>query len=128
MEGFKGSGRRHNPLEIRELLQHRRAIHQRRLRQEVQRLTAAAVALGVQRVILFGSLVRHDGYLTSDLDLLIVWDTPLGFLDRTVELYRRLQPRVAADFIAYTPAEMERMSHTPFVRRVLAEGRVLFET
>ncbi len=115
-------------MELRQLLRHRRAIHQQTLKQEVQRLTAAAAALGVQRVILFGSLARHDGDLTSDLDLLIVWDTPLGFLDRTVELYRRLQPRVAADFIAYTPAEMERMSDTPFVKRVLAEGRILFET
>ncbi len=127
MEGSKGI-EGHNLFEIRKLLRRRRAIHQQALKQEVQRLTAAAAALGVQRVILFGSLARHDGHLTSDLDLLIVWDTPLGFLDRTVELYRRLQPRVAADFIAYTPAEMERMSHTPFVQRALAEGKVLFET
>ena len=128
MEGFMGSGQRNDLLEIRQLLRHRRAIHQQTLRQEVERLTAAAAALGVQRVILFGSLTRHDGNLTSDLDLLIVWDTPLDFLERTVELYRRLQPRVAADFIVYTPAEMERMIHTPFVRRALEEGKVLYET
>jgi len=97
------------------------------LQEETQRLTAAAAALGVRRVILFGSLARREGGLTSDLDLLIVWDTPLSFLERTVELYRRLKPCVAADLLVYTPAEMERMAHTPLVRRALAEGKVLYE-
>lgn len=61
------------------------------------------------------------------MDLLIVWETPLDFLERTVELYHRLQPRVAADFLVYTPAEMERMTSTPLVRRALEEGKVLYE-
>jgi predicted nucleotidyltransferase len=95
--------------------------------QEVERLTAAAVELGVQRIVLFGSLVRQKPRLTSDLDLLIVWDTSLDFLARTAELYRRLQPRVSADLLVYTPDEMERMVHRPFVRRALEEGRVLYE-
>ncbi len=93
----------------------------------MERLTAAAAALGVQRVVLFGSLARSQGGLTSDLDLLIVWDTPLGFLERTMDLYRRLRPRVAADLLVYTPAEMERMRHNPLMRRALEEGRVLYE-
>jgi hypothetical protein len=59
--------------------------------------------------------------------LLIVWDTPLGFLERTVELYRQLQPRVAADLLVYTPGEMEKMRETPLVRRALEEGKVLYE-
>lgn len=95
--------------------------------QELERLTAAAVELGVQRIVLFGSLVRQKPCLTSDLDLLIVWDTSLDFLARTAELYRRLQPRVSADLLVYTPDEIERMVHRPFVRRALEEGRVLYE-
>jgi len=109
------------------LLRRRREAHREALRQEVERLTAAAAALGVQRVVLFGSLARSEGGLTSDLDLLIVWDTPLGFLERTVDLYRRLRPRVAADLLVYTPAEMEKMRHNPLVRQALEEGRVLYE-
>jgi predicted nucleotidyltransferase len=97
------------------------------IHEEVDRLVAAAAALGVKRVVLFGSLARGQVRMTSDVDLLIVWNTPLGFLERTVELYRRLQPRVAADFLVYTPAEMEGMIDTPLVRRALAEGKVLYE-
>jgi len=51
--------------------------------------------------------------IASDLDLIIIWDTPLGFLERTVELYRRLRPRVATDLLVYTPSEMERMVDAP---------------
>ena len=116
-----------NVLTIRDLLRQRRKAHQKDLWQEVERLTSGAVEMGARRVILFGSLLRKRPALTSDLDLLIVWDTPLGFLERTAELYRRLQPRVSADLLVYTPAEWEHMVHTPLVRRALAEGRVLYE-
>ena len=114
-------------LKVRQLLQNRREEHQEALRKEADRLTAAASKLGVKRIVLFGSLMRREPRLTSDLDLLIIWDTPLGFLERTVELYRRLQPRVSTDLLVYTSSEMKRMIHAPFVRRVLEEGRVLYE-
>lgn len=111
----------------RQLLQQRRTAHRQALRQEAERLATEAAALGVQRVILFGSMARDEDGLMSDLDLLIVWDTSLSFLERTVELYRRLQPCVATDLLVYTPAEMETMAQTPLVRRALQEGRVLYE-
>jgi predicted nucleotidyltransferase len=116
-----------NILNVWQLLQHRREEHRRALWDEVDRLTTAASKLGVRQIVLFGSLLRGEPGLTSDLDLLIVWDTPLDFLERTVELYRRLQPRVATDFLVYTPKEMEQMKNTPLVRRALDEGRVLYE-
>lgn len=114
-------------LNVRKVLQHRREEHQKALWQEVDRLSAVASELGVRRVILFGSLLKKRPGLTTDLDLLIVWDTSLSFLERTVELYRRLQPRVATDLLVYTSKEMERMIHTPLVRRALEEGKVLYE-
>ena len=114
-------------LNVRQLLQKRREEHQKALWQEVGRLSAAASELGVRRIILFGSLLKKRPGLTSDLDLLIVWDTSLSFLERTVELYRRLQPRVATDLLVYTSKEMERMIHTPLVRRALEEGKVVYE-
>ncbi len=108
-------------------LSERRKAHRQALQQELVRLTQAAASIGLQRMVLFGSASRGTAGLMSDLDLLIVWDTPLDFLARTVELYRRLQPRVAVDLLVYTPAEMERMADTPLVRRALAEGKVLYE-
>jgi predicted nucleotidyltransferase len=111
-------------MRIRDLLRHRRAVHRERLWREAERLAAAE--LGVQRVVLFGSLLRDRPGLTSDVDLLMVWDTPLDFVERVAELYRLLQPRVAADLLAYTPREMEHMRRKAFVRQALAEGKVLY--
>lgn len=114
--------------QIRRTLGLRRQRHREALQQEAGRLAASAMAEGVERVVLFGSVGRGEpAGLSSDLDLLVVWDTPLGFLERTLELYRRLQPRVAADLLVYTPEEMTRMRHTPMVRQALAEGKVLYE-
>ena len=123
----KGIVEKENILNVRQLLQHRREEHERTLWEEATRLTAAASELGVRRVILFGSLLEKKPGLTSDLDLIIVWETPLGFLERTVELYRRLQPRVATDLLVYTPSEMDRMVDTPLVKRALEQGKVLYE-
>lgn len=117
----------HDPFRVRQVLRRRREAHRRILWEEVERLTREAAALGVRRVILFGSLLRHAGDLTSDVDLLMVWDTPLGFVERTAELYRRLQPRVAVDLLVYTPSELERKMSTPWIRRIIDEGRVLHE-
>ena len=112
---------------IQQVLRKRREDHRKALQEELKRLTEAASRIGVRRIIQFGSSVRGNLGLTSDLDLLIVWDTPLDFLERTVDLYRRLLPRVAVDMLVYTPDEMVKMRHTPLVRKALEEGRVIYE-
>jgi len=112
--------------EIRQKLHARRLRHVSTLRQEASRLAEAAADLGAERVVLFGSLVSGNPGLASDVDLLIVWDTPLGTLERIAELYRRLAPQAPVDLLVYTPQEMETMADRPFVRRALAEGKVLY--
>ncbi len=57
-------------LNMRQVLQRRRETHRKTLQQDVERLTTAAAALGVQRVVLFGSLARQEARLTSDLDFM----------------------------------------------------------
>ncbi len=111
----------------RESQQQQRAQRARALRQEAERLAATAAELGAQQVVLFGSLARGTPALTSDVDLLIVWDTPLDFVTRTVEIYRQLQPCEAVDLLVYTPDEMTWMADRPFIRNALREGTVLYE-
>ena len=81
----------------------------------------------VQQVILFGSYATGRQDLFTDLDLLVVMHSPLDFITRTVELARRLRASVALDLVVYTPAEMQRMRHRPFVRHILKTGKVLYE-
>ncbi len=112
--------------EIQRWLRERREAQRMEMEAELSRLVEMLKAMGVQRIILFGSMARGEAGLGSDLDLLVIWDTPLGFLERTVELYRRLQPRVAVDLLVYTPQEMARMADRPLIRRALMEGKVLY--
>jgi len=81
----------------------------------------------VQKVILFGSYAAGRRDLLTDLDILVVMDSPLDFVARNVELARCLRAGVALDLLAYTPQEMERMRDRPFLRHVLKTGKVLYE-
>lgn len=81
----------------------------------------------VQQVILFGSYAEGRADLLTDLDLLIVIESPHDFVTRTAELYRDLESSVDLDLLVYTPEELERNRHRPFIRRVLEKGRVLYE-
>ena len=111
---------------LRQRLRERRQRHRDELQREARRLGRRAAALGVERVVLFGSAAWGQPGLTSDLDLLIVWETDLGVVERTVALYRQLRPRVPVDLLVYTPSELQAAAHKPLVRRALEEGEVLY--
>lgn len=81
----------------------------------------------VQKVILFGSYAAGRRDLLTDLDILVVMDSPLDFVARNVELARRLRAGVALDLLVYTPQEMEQMRDRPFLRHALKTGKVLYE-
>jgi predicted nucleotidyltransferase len=81
----------------------------------------------VQLVVLFGSYAAGRKDLFTDLDLLVVMRSSLGFVERTARLYADLRPRVDMDLLVYTPEELDRCRHRPFIRRILQEGKVLYE-
>lgn len=82
-----------------------------------------------RKAIVFGSVARGDADEWSDLDLVIVADTPRSFLDRyrdfegVYDVWRRL------DLLIYTPAEFAEMQAQgrPFIEHVLREGVIVHE-
>jgi len=87
-----------------------------------RRLAPTLDELKVVKAILFGSLSRRTGTRKSDIDLLVVVDTSERFFGRFYDL---LKGR-SVDLLIYTPSELERISHRPFVRRILSEGRKIY--
>lgn len=81
------------------------------------------------KVVLFGSLAGGKTSLWSDIDLVVVKETDLRFLDRIAEVIRLLQPRVGLDLLVYTPQEYDVLAQERlFVRSEIVEkGRVLYE-
>jgi predicted nucleotidyltransferase len=81
----------------------------------------------VERVILFGSYASGRRDLFTDLDLLVVMESELGYVERTADLYRRIQAGVDLDLLAYTPEEFARLRESGFVKHALATGQVIYE-
>ena len=103
-----------------------RVERERELHAELERLVEELKKLGALEIIVFGSMARGKVRAGSDLDLIVVMESEERFPDRMARLYEALQPRVACDILAYTPAEFEQMPERSFlIRRALQEGEVL---
>jgi len=94
----------------------------------VERLIAA---YRPERIILFGSHVCGTADADSDIDLLIVKDTPQRFLDRLDEVRRLVtgtHPGIPFDPIVVTPQELaERLQRgDQFVGGIIRTGEVLY--
>lgn len=84
--------------------------------------------LGVQKAILFGSLVSGRIGQASDLDLILVAPAEEKFTQRSERFYCALKPSVALDLFVYTPDEFRVMAASnPFLRWALATGKVVYE-
>lgn len=93
---------------------------------ELDRLAGLLREMGAGEVWLFGSVARGEVHEGSDLDLLVVMDTALPFVERLAHLYRELKPRMATDLCVYTPEEMAHLRvSNPLVRAALQEEKRL---
>ncbi len=106
----------------------RRKSYQRALAKALQNIVAAlARRPEVERAILFGSYAEGRRDLFTDLDILIVMESPLDFVTRTAEMYRYLASPVDMDLLVYTPEELERNRERGFIRQILEKGKVFYE-
>lgn len=82
-----------------------------------------------QKIILFGSYARGNPRPESDVDMLVVMDTPLKDVQQAIQICQQIQYRFGLDLIVHTPkylAERVKMGDW-FLRDVLKEGKVLYE-
>jgi predicted nucleotidyltransferase len=95
-------------------------------------IIAVAKEIGASKAILFGSFARGSADRRSDVDVIFVQQTDDRFVERPHKalrmLYSRLRGR-AIDVLIYTPEEFDDMVRDGnyFIKRVLQEGRTLYE-
>jgi len=82
---------------------------------------------GVRRVSLFGSFARGRRDLFTDLDILVVMDTSLDFVERLRFLYSRVNVPVDRDILCCTPQEFHALKGTGRLRHILQKEQVLYE-
>lgn len=84
----------------------------------------------IQKAILFGSYARGEESRRSDIDLILIQETSLPFLQRYEPILAELNQAIqgpAVEILIYTPAELVSIEHRPFIRQALSEGIVLYE-
>src|SRR5215208_565206 len=82
-----------------------------------------------QKIILFGSYARGDPRPESDVDLLVVIDTPLREVKQSLEIHQHLNVMFGLDLLVYTPNHLKERADMGdwFVRDILKEGKVVYE-
>lgn len=83
-----------------------------------------------EKVMLIGSMSTATVGEWSDIDLVIIKETSLPFLQRLKEVALLCQAPVGVDFLVYTPDEFKQMiaEGNPFIlEEVLDKGKVLYE-
>jgi uncharacterized protein len=82
-----------------------------------------------EKVILFGSMATNEVEEWSDLDLVVIKDTSLPFLQRSKEVALLCLAPVGVDYLVYTPDEFDQMlaEGNPFTAEVVRTGKVVYE-
>jgi predicted nucleotidyltransferase len=82
------------------------------------------------KIVLFGSYVYGAPTADSDVDLLVIVETPARPVDRYLRVSRLLRPRpFPLDLLVKTPEEIVQAleREDPFIREITSQGRVLYE-
>ena len=97
------------------------------IRQVVRRI---AEQFHPQRIILFGSYASGTPRPESDVDLLVVMDTPLKESLQAIEILCRIKVLFGLDLLVYTPLHLaERIQWgDTFLIEILENGMVLYES
>jgi len=108
------------------------AIDQRRalLEQELSRyVQILAKEEKSEKVIVFGSLATGEVKEWSDIDLVVINDTKLPYLERLYKIQALIQPKVGTDLLYYTPNEFQELCQERafFREEIVAKGKVVYE-
>jgi predicted nucleotidyltransferase len=97
------------------------------IREVVRRIAAHFLP---QRIILFGSYAYGNPRPESDLDILVVMNTPLRETQQALLIRQHLNPTFGLDILVYTPERLsERLSWgDTFLREIVERGTVLYES
>jgi len=82
-----------------------------------------------QKIIFFGSYARGNPRPESDVDMLVVMDTPLKDVRQAIEICQQIEYRFGLDLIVHKPTYLAEgiKNGNWFLRDVVKEGKVLYE-
>jgi uncharacterized protein len=83
-----------------------------------------------QKIILFGSYARGNPRPESDVDLLVILNTPFKEVQQAIQICQQIEYRFGLDLIVHTPKHLAKRLKMGdwFLHDVLKEGKVLYES
>jgi predicted nucleotidyltransferase len=83
-----------------------------------------------ERIILFGSYAYGKPRPESDVDLLVVMDTPIRETQQALEIRQHVKPLFGVDILVYSPSRLEQRLKLGdwFLREITEKGRVVYES
>ena len=83
-----------------------------------------------QKIILFGSYARGKPRPESDVDMLVIMETPLKEVEQAIEICQQIDYKFGLDLIVRTPERLARRLKMGdwFLRDILEEGKVVYES
>jgi predicted nucleotidyltransferase len=81
-----------------------------------------------ETIILFGSHASGTASVESDVDLMVVMETPVSEAEQAVRICQAIDYRFGLDLLVRTPETLEQRLGLgdQFIREVLATGRTLY--
>ena len=82
------------------------------------------------RITLFGSYAYGHPSPESDVDLLVVMDTPMRETQQAVQILQAISYRFGLDVLVYTPERLATRLEwgDPFLREITTNGKVMYES
>jgi predicted nucleotidyltransferase len=89
-----------------------------------------AVKFHPQKIILFGSYAYGQPRSESDIDILVLMDTPLRENQQALQIRQYLNPLFGLDIIVYSPDKLEQRLawEDSFLREITERGIILYES
>ena len=81
------------------------------------------------KIILFGSYAYGTPRPESDVDLLVIMETPLKEIDQEIHICQEIEYHFGLDLLVKTPATLaNRLAlGDPFLKEIVKKGQVLYE-
>ncbi len=97
------------------------------LEKNLNKILKSLIDLGAKKVYLFGSYLRGDIDLSSDLDFFIVMPNEKSGNEWSKIIYEKVERDVAVDFIVFNENEFEsEKNFNPLIINILKKGKLIF--
>ncbi len=82
-----------------------------------------------RKIILFGSYAYGTPRPESDVDLLVIMETPLKEVEQEIHICQKIEHHFGLDLLVRTPATLEKRLKLgdPFLKEIIQKGKVLYE-